>query len=110
MNATKRMPVAAIGAAVFAMTAGGLLQPAVSSAEKVWDIQAYDTCVNAADKRFVNGQTNWETYQDELVFCCTMSGGEVSKKQGCTAPATFQTQPQTPGSVVAPRPGKAALP
>ena len=36
--------------------------------KKVWDIQAYDTCVNAADKRFVNGQTNWETYQETNSF------------------------------------------
>ncbi len=111
MNATKRMSVAAFGAAVFAMTAGGLLQPAVSSAEKVWDIGAYDSCVAAANNRFQSGKTDNTTWGEELRFCCDRSGGEWTESQGCTAPpATFQTQPQTPGSVVAPRPGKAALP
>ncbi len=107
----KHTSVTLFAAAAIAMAAGGLAHPAVSHAEKVWDVGKFDNCVKAAEKRFGSGQTDTQTYTDEVRFCCETSGGEWSQTQGCTAPpATFQTQPQTPGSVVAPRPGKAALP
>lgn len=88
-----------------ACTAGGL------ACRKVWDIGAFDSCVAAANDRFISGKTDNDTWGDEIRFCCERSGGEWSQTQGCTAPpATFQTQPQTPGSVRAPIPSKAALP
>ena len=101
MNPTwrKRTPATIFAAAAMALTAGGLAQPAVSQAEKVWDIGVYDQCIKD------NGTIHAH-------FCCANSGGEWDYDSGkCTAPpATFQTQPQTPRSVVPPRPGKAALP
>lgn len=107
----KQMKTTIVGAAGIAMAAGGLVGPAVSHAEKVWDIGSYDSCVQAADNRFMSGKTNLATYADEVRFCCDKSGGEWTQSQGCTAPVgTFQTEPQTPGSVRAPVPGKAALP
>ena len=108
----KHMSNTIFGAAGIAMAVGGLVQPAVSHAEKVWDIGSYDSCAQAADNRFMAGKTNLATYTDEIRFCCDKSGGEWSQTQGCTAPpATFQTEPQTPGSVrLPPLPGKAALP
>jgi hypothetical protein len=111
VKTTKRISVATFATAAIAMIAGALVQPATAHAEKVWDIGAYDSCVAAANDRFVSAKTDDATWGEELRFCCDRSGGEWTQSQGCTAPpATFQTQPQTPRSVVAPRPGKAALP
>lgn len=106
----KQVSAGIFGAAAIALAAG-LAGPPVSHAEKVWDTGSYDSCAFAADKRYAAGETNNATWQDEIRFCCERSGGEWSHSQGCTAPpATFQTQPQTPGSVKAPRPGTAAKP
>ncbi|WP_156662634.1 hypothetical protein [Mycobacterium sp. 1274761.0] len=93
-----------------AVVAAGLIQPAVSHAEKVWDIGVYDSCMKQAGQRYASGKTDVGQFEDEKVFCCTSSGGEWSASQGgCVAPpATFQTQQPKPGDVQAPRPGKAA--
>jgi hypothetical protein len=113
VSATWRNPISivAFGATAVAIAIAGLAQPPASHAEKVWDIGAFDSCVAAANDRYISGKTDNDTWGDEIRFCCERSGGEWSQTQGCTAPpATFQTQPQTPGSVRAPVPSKAALP
>ncbi len=97
--------VAVFKAAAVALAIGAFASPAVSHAEKVWDIGQFDSCVKAAEDRFGSGKTDSATLADEIRFCCDRSGGEWTASQGCTAPpATFQTQPQTPHSVEAPRP------
>lgn len=108
MNALKNTGAAVFGAAAIALAIGGFAQPTVALAEKVWDIGEFDSCSKKAEDRFITGKTNSAQFADEIKFCCQMSGGEWTSAQGCTAPpATFQTQPQTPGSVQAPRPGTA---
>ena len=98
-------------AAAVALATGAIAAPAVSHAEKVWDIGQYDSCVAAANNRYQSGKTDVTTWGEEIRFCCDRSGGEWTESQGCTAPpATFQTQLQTPRSVVVPVPRKAALP
>jgi len=106
----KHISATLLGAAAIALAVGGLIQPAVSHAEPVWDIGEFDSCTKAAEQRFGSGQTNSAQYDDEVRFCCARSGGEWSQTQGCTAPpATFQTKPQTPRDVQASVPGKAAV-
>ncbi|SRX78615.1 hypothetical protein [Mycolicibacterium parafortuitum] len=81
------------------VSVGGWLAPAVAHAERIWDIQDYDSCVRAADIRFVNGQTNGATYADEVKFCCLRSGGEWHSVQHCTAPAALPGTVQSPGGL-----------
>jgi hypothetical protein len=105
------MSVTVLAAAGIALAAGGLLQPAVSHA--AFNKQSYDKCAEAADKRFVQGVTNAATHTDEYKFCCIRSGGVwEGGNRGCVEQAATgpPAQPQTPGSVVSPLPGKAALP
>ncbi len=105
MNAAwrKRIPATIFAAAVMALTAGGLAQPAVSHAEKVWDIGVYDQCIKD------NGTIHAH-------FCCANSGGEWDYDNGkCTAPVAAQVDPVKPGSLGVPgtihtRPGQAKLP
>lgn len=100
--------VTILGAAAIAMAVGAIAAPAVSYA--AFDKKSYDSCALAADKRFMQGVTNATTYADEYKFCCIRSGGVwEGGNRGCVeAAATFQTAPQTPHDVAAPRPGTAA--
>jgi hypothetical protein len=96
----KYLSATVFGTAAITLAVGGLAQPAVTHAEAVWDIGAYDSCVKAANKRFEGSKTNYDTWQDELKFCCQMSGGELSPNvwspSNCTAPPmTAQSAPQT---------------
>ncbi len=98
-----------VGAATLALAAGGLTAPAPAQAEKIWDLGAYDACAKAALDRYEQKKTDAATFADEVRFCCDMSGGQYnSAAMKCEAPpATFQTAPQRPRDVVAPRPGTA---
>ncbi|MGV0716345.1 hypothetical protein ABQE93_13170 [Mycolicibacterium sp. XJ662] len=95
-----------LGVTAVGLLLGGLIQPAVSHGKDSWDIGAYDTCVDGANKRYGNGTTTAQTYRDEIRFCCEMSGGEWNStgnfgRGKCEAPpATAQTAPQSPGEVV----------
>lgn len=51
-----------------ACTAGGL------ACRKVWDIDAFDSCVAAANDRYLSGKTDNDTWGDEIRFCCERSG------------------------------------
>lgn len=102
----KHISATIFAAAGIALAAGGLVQPAVSHAEKIWDIGSYDRCVRTADDRYLSGQTDSATHSDEIKFCCNRSGGEWSQTQGCTAPAPVNAQgtpePPAPGSLGVP--------
>lgn len=110
---SRRMRTSVIVAGVTTAAAvAGLLGPAVSHAEKVWDLGSYDSCAQAASDRHSQGKTTDSEFIEEMQFCCIRSDGEWNTQAvKCQAPpATFQTAPQSPRSVVAPAPGKAALP
>ena len=44
--------------------------------------RGYDSCVKAADKRYVSGQISYDTLADEYRFCCDRSGGLESDTAG----------------------------
>ena len=108
MRRTRRS-AARVGMVALAAAIGALAPPAVSHAEKIWDIGVYDRSVYAADMRYADGQTDSAGFTDEMAFCCIMSGGELSGS-GLTAkceapPATAQSAPQAPWEAGrAPRP------
>lgn len=107
----KQISAGIFGTAAIAMAVGGIATPAVSHAEKVWDIGSFDRCVKSAEDRYITGATDNATYADEIKFCCIRSGGEWTAAQGCTAPAaTAQAWPTTLPGGVATRPGQAKLP
>ncbi|MDX1886976.1 hypothetical protein [Mycolicibacterium sp. 120270] len=111
----KQIAAGAIGAATAALAIGGLLQPAVSYAEKVFDQASYDKCAIAAEKRWVLKQTTDALFADELKFCCQRSGGvwTVSSTGGgsCRAEtATAETSQVPLPSQVATGPGQSTLP
>jgi hypothetical protein len=87
------------GMAAIALAIGGLAQPAVSHAEAVWDIGAYDSCARAADNRLLQ-TLDYGRHADEIRFCCDRSGGQWSQAQGCTAPPITAPPPQSPGEVI----------
>lgn len=102
-------------AAAVALAFGALTQPGVAHAERVWDIQAYDTCMKGANDRYANDKTTKDEYTDERRFCCEMSGGQWDMFGNggwgeCGAPpATAQSAPQAPWDAGrAPRPETAA--
>lgn len=64
-----------------------------ASKDNVWDIFDYDACVKATQQNWETGEIDSQRYLDDLVFCCTQSGGEWSTIQGCTAPAPKSGQP-----------------
>ena len=66
----KPMSVVAFPATAVAIAIAGLAQPAASHAEKVWDIGAFDSCVAAANDRYLSGKTDNDTWGDEIRFCC----------------------------------------
>lgn len=108
-SSRRRRSATMVGTVALAAAVGTLAAPAVSHAEKVWDIGAYDSCMHAAESRYVNGQTDSDGFTDERNFCCIMSGGELNGS-GMTAkceapPATAQSAPQAPWEAGrAPRP------
>lgn len=111
----KQISAGVFAAATIAMAVGGLLQPSVSHAEKVFDKKSYDSCAVAAEKRWVNKETDDATFNDELKFCCGRSGGvwTVSSTGGgsCGADtATFAPSPTPIPGQVATVPGQASLP
>lgn len=112
----KQIAAGAIGAATAALAIGGLLQPAVSYAEKVFDQASYDTCAVAAEKRWVNKETSDSLFTDELKFCCARSGGVWTVSAGgggsCQpdTSTTFAPKPTPLPSQVATTPGSATLP
>jgi hypothetical protein len=107
----KQISAGVIGAAAIALAVGGLLQPTISHAEKIWDIGDFDSCTKAAEKRFGSGQTNSDQLLDEIKFCCIRSGGEWTQGQGCTAPAaTYAPKPTPLPSQVATGSGQASSP
>jgi hypothetical protein len=111
----KRISAGVFGAVTVAVALVGLLQPSVSSAEKVFDQKDYDSCSKAAEKRWVAKETTDALFNDELKFCCARAGGTwtVSSTGGgsCRAEtATAETsQVPLPGQV-ATAPGSATLP
>lgn len=93
----KHISATILAAAGIALAAGGLVAPAIASAERSWDIGAYDKCMNN------NGNV------DE---CCIISGGDLENGK-CYAPVNAQAEPgkPAPGSLGVPgtvhtRPGK----
>ena len=85
------------GAAMLALAVSGLVQPAVSQADRSWDIGVYDDCIQS-------GMT--------IQTCCVLSDGDYDPEaRTCYAPpATAQTWPTPLPNRVSARPGKAALP
>ena len=105
----KHLPATFFGAAAIALATGGLVAPAVSQAQ--YDQKSFNKCADVADKRFVSGQTNQTTWQDEYKFCCTRAGGQWdSAKNTCVETATAQTAPTPLPGQVATGPGQATLP
>ncbi len=105
----KRIAAATLGAAAIAMVVSGLAGPAVAYAE--FNKSSYDKCADAADKRWVAGQTSDATHIDEYKFCCIRAGGVwEGGNRGCVeAAATGPTRPpQGPRDVVVPLPGEAS--
>ena len=105
----KHMAAATLGAAAIAMIVSGLAGPAVAQAEL--NRSSYNKCADAADKRWVAGQTNDATHIDEYKFCCIRAGGVwQGGNRGCVdAAATGPTrEPQGPRDVVVPLPGEAS--
>ena len=69
-------------AAAVALAIGAIAAPAVSHAEKVWDIGQYDSCVAAANNRYQSGKTDVTTWGEEIRFRCDRSGGEWTESRG----------------------------
>jgi hypothetical protein len=86
-------------AAGIALAGGGLVQPAIASAERSWDLEIYDNCIDG-------GYT--------IQTCCVLSGGDYDPDAvTCYAPPAekVQTEPEKPtinlpGTITLP--GKAA--
>jgi hypothetical protein len=99
----KHLSATVLGAAAIVAAISGLAQPAVSHAEKYWDVGSYDNCVRVADNRMLSGQTTTSQYWQEVRFCCDRSGGEWQSGR-CTAPPMTGPPPQdgpivqTPGT------------
>jgi hypothetical protein len=80
MTASKNIGSLIGGAAILAAAAIGLAQPAVSHAEREWDIGVYDDCIQS-------GLT--------IQTCCALSGGDYDPEGiTCYAPAAVQTTPE----------------
>ncbi|VEG38599.1 Uncharacterised protein [Mycolicibacterium flavescens] len=106
----KKYSLWVFGPTVIAVAIGVLVPPAVSQAEKVWDVAEYDSCTAIYDARYELGDISYDAWVTETAGCCEESGGEWNEgAQKCEAPpATAQTAPKSPGEVVqAPRAGTA---
>jgi hypothetical protein len=81
MTALKNIPTLISGAAVVAAAAFGLTA-APASAERVWDIEVYDNCMQNSTR--------------PMIECCIISGGEIDQGTGeCGAPpAKVETTPE----------------
>jgi len=111
----KKHPLFAAVPAAVAVAIGSLVPAPVASAERIWDVAAFDTCMRAVAKRVEKGEITNQQAADEKRFCCEMSGGDWSKDahgEFCGAPpATAQTLPKSPGEIMqAPNSGTAAPP
>lgn len=108
----RRKPVSAtfFGAAAIAMAVGAIATPALAHAQ--FNKQSFDKCAEAADKRFVNGTTNQQTWQDEYRFCCDRAGGVWNRTtHECTEQAgSFQPGATSLPDQVATGPGQGTLP
>lgn len=105
----KHMAATTFGVATIAMAVVGLAGPAVSHA--AFNRASYDKCADAADKRFIRGETNQATHADEYKFCCIRAGGVwEGGNRGCVEEAATgpTRQPQGPRDVVVPLPGEAS--
>ncbi|WP_142386803.1 hypothetical protein [Mycobacterium hubeiense] len=97
--------------AVMALAIGALAQPAVSGAEREWDVGQFDDCIEIPTRQYELGDISYDQWQQDSQACCIVSGGDWNAAAGkCEAPpATAQTAPQSPGEVVqAPSAGSAA--
>jgi hypothetical protein len=92
-NITRAIAIAGIGLGL----AIGAATPA--SAEKIWDIEAYDNCMG----RIPTIPNDYEWYHWE---CCTKSGGEYDfNEHKCVAPpAEADNVPGNPTATGRPRP------
>ncbi|HEY6648833.1 MAG TPA: hypothetical protein VI217_17260 [Mycobacterium sp.] len=91
-----------------AITLGALLTVATPAvAHAAFDKKSFDNCARAAENRFIRGETDNQTLDDEYKFCCARSGGFWNlKKSSCDAePPARTAEPQVPQ---APRPTEAS--
>jgi hypothetical protein len=81
MIALKKIPTLIGGAAVLAAATLGLTA-AIASAERLWDIEVYDNCMQNSTR--------------PMLECCLISGGEIDQGTGeCGAPpAKVETTPE----------------
>ena len=98
------MLVAAMAAAVFPPV--GLT--AVASAEKVWDIETYDYCMEQARAAYQRGEITLQDLTEDAKTCCEYNDGVWNAAtQDCQAPpadtkgsrqlpATFGFRPTSP--------------
>ena len=66
-----RVKYAAMLLGALAVAATPLVYPAIATAERVWDIEYFDTCIVAGDTFNPDGSLNWADYK----YCCEASGG-----------------------------------
>jgi hypothetical protein len=104
MRRVRKRAVMAIVAAAFA---AAVLGAPTASAERVWDLDQYDKCM---DDLYWNGQPRTQQERDAIrQFCCQLSGGEwappspVEGNRQCVAPAP---QADPAGQPTAPPPGR----
>lgn len=69
-------------AAAVALATGAIAAPAVSHAEKVWDIGQYDSCVAAANNRYQSGKTDVTTWGKRSGFAATGPAGSGLRARG----------------------------
>jgi hypothetical protein len=111
MKQARSRVVAAMAAGLFAAAALG---SATASAERVWDLDQYDKCM---DDLYWNGTPKTQQERDAIrQFCCQLSGGELSSpsptegNRQCVAPAP-ESNPKGPAAPPTPvRPPTVILP
>lgn len=100
----KCMSAAVFAAAALALALGGLSQPAVSHAEKVFDKKSYESCRGVAIQRHQNGTTTASQALEEVKFCCWRSGGQLNGSRCEAAPMQGPPVPSDSPEVANPGP------
>ena len=96
-----RFKYTAMLAGALAVVAAPLAYPAVASAERVWDIEYFDTCRDAWLAEYQKGKITFQDFHEGVRGCCKLSDGVWNAaEQECQAPpGDTQGSRQLPGNV-----------
>jgi hypothetical protein len=99
-----RLKYAAMLLGALAVAATPLANPAIATAQRVWDIEYFDTCRDAWLAEYQKGTITFQDFHDGVRGCCNLSDGVWNAaEQECQAPpGDSQGSRQLPGNAQIP--------